>query len=85
MSGQQGSTPSPATRPEKKWILRSPFAREIYLVLLVKLLLILTIKLTFFSHPLSQNEIVGRMDHLFAPDDSSQNARTIRDTQKDRP
>ena len=71
MSGQQGNTPSPATRPEKKRILRSPFAHEIYLVLLVKLLLILAIKFTFFSHPLSQDEIAGRMDHLFAPDDSS--------------
>ena len=43
MSGQQGNTPSPATRPEKKRILRSPFAHEIYLVLLIKLLLILAI------------------------------------------
>ena len=83
MSDRQGSTPSPATRPEEKRILRSPFAHEIYLVLLVKLLLILAIKFTFFSHPLSQDEIAGRMDHLFAPDDSP--PRTIPDAQKDRP
>lgn len=45
---------------------RSKYAREIVFVLLLKLLLIVAIKVTFFSHPVSKADVVERIDAVFA-------------------
>jgi len=45
---------------------RSKYGREIALVLVVKLVLIVAIKVTFFSHPVSKIDVVERIDAVFA-------------------
>jgi len=51
--------------------VRRTYAREIALVLLVKLVLIVAIKLIFFSAPVSKNELAERLDGVFRPADAT--------------
>lgn len=52
----------PAVRTKSHRSLR----REIIIVLLVKLVLIMGIKMVFFSHPLSQQETQVRLENMLA-------------------
>ncbi|SDH20100.1 cytochrome oxidase putative small subunit CydP [Propionivibrio dicarboxylicus] len=58
---------------------RRTYAREIALVLLVKLVLIVAIKLIFFSAPVSQRELADRLNGVFQAADAS---KPISDTSR---
>lgn len=61
---------------------RSRLAREIALTLLVKLVLILAIKFTFFNNPVAKTEIVERMDAVFASQPAAMGASASSDSQR---
>ncbi|WP_319239424.1 cytochrome oxidase putative small subunit CydP [uncultured Propionivibrio sp.] len=64
-------SPARDARPPDAAAPRRTYAREIALVLLVKLVLIVAIKLIFFSTPVSQRELADRLDGVFQATDAS--------------
>ena len=60
----------------------SKYAREIALVLLVKLLLIVAIKLVFFNNPVPKGEIVERIDAAFGSQSSAPATRVSPDSSR---
>jgi hypothetical protein len=75
---QSGSATGAGARP------RSRLAREIALTLLVKLVLILAIKFTFFNVPVAKTEVVERLDAVFASQPAAMGARAPSDPQRNK-
>jgi len=63
MSGNKGTKPDDDAATGGRF--RSKYGREIALVLVIKLVLIVAIKVTFFSHPVSKVDVVERIDAVF--------------------